>query len=142
MKQVLVCNSCAQELTNPLCISENIVHADSLSLKADAIQVGVGQRCHVWLNEKDVLARVELVPNISKFMGCCGINGGPNSRCKCGAIVGSAYADCMGPPHFELIENATHWVEYVSNAIDRQLAKQQRFYENSRAKRKKYRHKK
>ncbi len=164
MKQVLVCKNCEQELTRSVDMPENVIEhcnldprgrtlADSESATPSGKALRI-RRCQwdsfkqqeitetvVWLNLTDMLERVELIPKIRNFYGCCGMFG-PNSRCKCGVIIGSRYDDCLDFHHFEVFADKTYWMDYVEDNNDREQEKLVRLYANTRNKKRKNRHKK
>ncbi|SMX27433.1 hypothetical protein TRP8649_01538 [Pelagimonas phthalicica] len=67
----------------------------------------------VWINPSDLTSVLHWISEVSYHVGRDGVDGnnGPNKLCKCGALVGTEYADSYQWHVFVPIARHTYWKE-------------------------------
>ena len=148
MAQVLICKNCHSDLTKPIKISYG--HSKQYDKNEDflpAVNEGLGLRHKaaqwnsdnerlelknvVWINLSDVF---DIVQKDTTYIGCCGMNGGANTLCKCGTIIGSEYSDCGGAlSRFQTNDENTFWMEYIAQDKKREHQRSERISSDKKA---------
>jgi len=155
MKQILVCIKCEAFVSNPVVMkNETLSTNDFAELEwenaAEPGEVLIIHNVYItyengtkgdeveelnyWLNTKDAAYDTNLDPKLS--IGCCGPSGGVNTRCSCKSLIGSTYADCIGPHYFSPVTHNTKWIEYIEDEKLREQDRLSRLYQNSRVQKK------